>query len=233
MSHIEQSARIVNLFVLLALSVSSSECTEKVIPSSYTMQLLEGRAMAPVAGFIAQQRIEQFREYPYLYEGNLEEGLDIFEQLMNVPYSVAVVLYCNDEPVGYAAGMPLNFYLEYDLMESKEILAQRGVDSADYYYIADVIILPNHRGQSLVTHLFNELEMYAWDNGFEYMSLVCESYKRHPLKPVGYKELDGLWQVLGYEYAGFDIQGNWNTLQPIGAPVFQDHPLPYWVKKLQ
>ena len=65
-----------------------------------------GPAIAPIVGDLARLRVDVFRDWPYLYDGEPE-----YERRYLAKYargdSIVVAAYAGDEMVGAATGMPL------------------------------------------------------------------------------------------------------------------------------
>ncbi len=197
----------------------------------YHVRLLTGNAMQYMIPFIAQQRVDAYRGYPYLYEGNLSEGYELLEWHAQVPYATFAIAFHEDVPVGCALGIPFTLYGPH-FMGSVELFKSHGIDPDCFYYITDIIILEEHRGKSLATRLTECVETYSMSVGFGYVCFTSESHEHHPLKPEGYKELDALWAHLGYHKTNLVTYAAWNTIQVEGPSRVQDHPLPYWIKKV-
>lgn len=199
--------------------------------STYNLRLLTGKAIQEIIPFLVAQRIEMYREYPYLYEGSRTVEEECLQQFAQLPSSAVAIAYLDDEPVGFIIGASLADYDQH-FIGSIEAFKSNGKNPNEYYYFADVLILPAHKGKSLATRLFALFEEYCANLGFLYACFVSESHVEHPLKPIDYNEVDLIWQHYGYQKSNIKIYFSWNTIQPDGPAQEQLHELPYWIKKL-
>jgi GNAT superfamily N-acetyltransferase len=218
------------LFALVFLIPFANHTTNNA-DAAYEIRLLTGDVIREMLPFVATQRIGMYHTYPYLYEGSLAFELSDLDEFSRLPQSAIAVAYFDGEPVGFIVGAPLAGYDQH-FMGSIEAFENDGKDPKDYYYFADVLILPAHQGKSLATQLFKAFEAYCKNIGFSYACFVSEYYAEHPLKPSDYREVDLIWQHYGYQKSNIKIYVSWNTIQPVGPARQQLHELPYWIKKL-
>ena len=127
------------------------------------------------------------------------------------------------------AGTSLVDFAEH-YTESLAQFRKVGLNPEEYYYFSDVIIEKEHRGRSLSRKLFTFFEEYIGNLGFKKCSLAAESHDMHPCKPLDYWELSSLWMSLGYIKTPAYSSFTWNTIQPDGSTVCQEHILRYWIK---
>lgn len=219
------------LFLLAFWVPLASICLDDTPDTGYHIRLLMGDAIQEIIPFVITQRIDQYREYPYLYEGSIEEETESLRIFAQLPQSAVAVAYHEDKPVGFITGTPLIGY-GHHFEGSIQAFENDGKNPKDYYYFADVLILPEHQGKSLATRLFEIFEAHCRNLGFPYISFVSESHAEHPLKPADYKEVDLIWQHFGYQKTNIVIYISWNTIQSNDPSQDQAHELPYWIKML-
>ncbi len=197
----------------------------------YSIHVLIGTEVRSLIPFVAQQRIAIFREYPYLYEGNIDEEYRYLDWFSKLSQSAVAVAYVDNNPVGFITGTS---FVEFDahFNGSQDIFKAAGLNPEDYYYFSEVIVMPEHRGHNLCTQLFQALERVAHHQfGYTKGCFVTESHKEHPLKPKNYKELDPLWTALGYAKTSMAIHFRWTTIQPQGQAKEKEHSMHYWIKE--
>ncbi len=212
----------------LAICVYGNDNTQE----SYRTCILTGREIQEIIPFIAQQRIERYREYPSLYEGSMKDELELLHSYSKMVHSAVAIAYHNNDPIGFVTGVPLVEYDEH-FVGSCDLFKKNGKDPTGYYYFVDVIVLPAYQGKGVASRLLEEFECYCRELGFLYTCLVSESNAWQAHKPCNYREPDSLWKRLGYNKANLSIYFTWNTIQPNGVPQYQEHELPYWIKKLR
>jgi len=196
---------------------------------NYTLKLVTGSEQKQLISFIAQQRISSYREYPYLYEGNIEEETVYLSWLVALPHSAIAVAYLGSEPVGFVSGASCVDFDEH-FKGSIDIFKKAGLLPEAYYYFTDVIVAPEHRGHALGARLFGLIEQHAQSLGYSAGCCVTESHETHPLKPAHYKSIDSLLSNLAYKRSSMAIHFNWLTRQVHGDSIAQEHILTYWLK---
>lgn len=210
--------------ILCCINIKSAE-------DSYSIALFSGDTIQEILPFPQQMCLTYYREYPYLYEGTLEEQQAYHSWLSKLKHSAVAIAYYGNKPVGFLSGAAFIDFAEH-YTGSLTVFKNAGLDPAQYYYFADVIIEKEHRGHSLCKKLFAVLEQYAINLGYAKNCLVVESHATHPCKPADYRELGNLWIRLGYAESPATISFKWNTIQPDGTQERQEHPLRYWMKNL-
>lgn len=215
----------------LAISVLILSGMIQALPEGYSIELFV-KDIAPYLPFVAEQRIAVYREYPYLYDGKMDEEIAYLEWFSKLKHSAIVIAFYNNEPVGFITGTSLAAF-DFYYAGSVNLFNNAGLSYDTYYYFSDAIVLPEHRNKLLVTQMAQMLEEHADILGYTATCFVSESYESHPLKPEGYKELDGLFKKNGYSKTDMIITYNWPTLQIDGTDKMQIHPMNYWIKNLE
>jgi hypothetical protein len=204
--------------------------TTPLIASDYSIKVLTGAETQSLLPFVANLRINIFREYPYLYEGNFKEEMDDLEHCAQLLHNALAIAYYKNTPVGFLYGIPLTEFASHFENSVIDLFKNKDLDPAICYYFADIIILPEHRGNHLSSRLFTALENYAQEQGYLSGSFITESHDKHPLKPDNYKSLDPLWNSLNYNKTGLMSYGSWQTHQPDGSVSRQQHSADIWFK---
>lgn len=212
---------LISLFPLLSLAT---------LPEGYSVELFV-KDIAPYLPFVAEQRINAYKEYPYLYEGKMEEEISYLDWFSKLKHSAIVIAFYNDEPVGFITGTALSAFDEH-FKGSIDLFKNAGLPYATYYYISDAIVLPEHRNKLLVTQMAQLMEEHADILGYTATCFVCEHHESHPLKPENYKELDELFKKNGYSKTEMVVAYNWPTRQIDGGDKMQLHAMNYWIKQL-
>lgn len=197
--------------------------------SDYTIKIISKENVPSILHFVSELRIKFFRDYPYLYEGNLKEEMNYLNWFSKLQDTQIVVAYQGDKPIGFLTGTAFIDFNEH-FSGSTAIFKNAGLNPTDFYYFSEIIILPEHRGKNISKKLFKVLENYATQKGYKAACLVNESYSFHPLKPSNYKSLDSYFQHLGYHSTPLIIHYTWPTLQKDGSSSNQEHSLRYWIK---
>lgn len=198
--------------------------------SSYEMQLFDGQEVNKFVSYLAEQRVTHFAPYPYLYVASLEDDLPYSRLFFQCKDSAIIIVYYNNQPIGCITGVSCGDIYEY--YKDSITFFDPHPNLSDYYYIGDVIILPEHRNKGLCRQLFTMLEEHAKKMGYTKICLISESHEQHPLKPSSYLEYEVLWKKLGYDRMHAFMQSSWVTLQVDGSCKNQEHTLEFWHKGL-
>ncbi len=215
---------------LLCLFFSIPLCAMKQ-SDNYNLELLTGKDLESILPFVAQQRIELFREYPYLYEGNLTEEMNYLEWFAKLPHTAMAVAYHDKQPVGFVSGTSFKDF-DTHFKGSCDVFLKADLKPEEYYYITEGIVVPEHRGNALALKLSALIEGYAKKIGFTKGCFVDESHDKHPLKPANYYSLETAFKKAGYIKSPLSIKFNWVTRQVAGQARDQEHELYYWMKNI-
>lgn len=202
-----------------------------LLAQEYSFKLFTGKDVQAIVPFIAQQRVSEFREYPYLYEGNIAEDTEHCQWFAQLPHSAVAVAYLAGKPVGFISSTS---FADFDVhfKGSIALFENNGLDPHNFIYIPEAIIMPEHRGKSLTEKLHALIEKHAKSLGYKGICFAEESHDKHPLKPATYKGLEGLFLRAGYTKTQMIIKFPWLTIQPDGSLKDEDHELCYWIKNL-
>lgn len=190
------------------------------------VRALTGAAVGEVLDDLARLRIAVFRDWPYLYDGDLDYERD-YLQAYQSPGAVVVAAYDGARMIGAATGAPM----EDHAGDFAAAFAARPEPLEQIFYCAESVLLPEYRGHGLGHAFFDGREAQARALGRSY-SAFCRVVRPddHPLHPQGYRPLDGFWRKRGYAplpgvVAGFD----WKD---IGDSTPTRKPLQFWMKTL-
>lgn len=189
-------------------------------------RILTGDAVAGALDDLARLRIGVFRDWPYLYDGDVDYERDYLTAYQS-PGAVVVAAYDGTRMVGAATGAPM----EHHAGDFAAAFAARAEPLDQIYYCAESVLLPEYRGHGLGHAFFDGREAQARALGRRY-SAFCSVIRPadHPLRPAEYRPLDGFWRKRGYAplpgvIAGFD----WKD---IGEAAQTRKSLQFWMKSL-
>lgn len=194
---------------------------------SLSFQTHVGEAVSDLIPALAQLRIEVFRDWPYLYDGDAEYEAGYLQAYAANPRAVVVTARAAGKIVGAATGMPLADHAD----SFANALAGQAVNEADVFYCAESVLLPAHRGQGAGHAFFDAREAMAQDLGSKW-SMFCGVVRPvdHPARPVGYRPLDGFWRKRGYApLRGGIAHFSWRDVGEEGETM---KPLQVWLKAL-
>lgn len=191
-------------------------------------QTFIGPAIAEHLPALARLRIEVFREWPYLYEGNEAEEQTHLAAFQSSPDAALVVAFHSDEPVGCSTCLPLAY-------ESEHIRAPfeaRGWDVRRFCYFGESVLRNTYRGQGIGVAFFAAREAHARTLPGVDFACFCgvrrdEADRR---KPENFVKLDAFWRHRGYApLEGIACIMTWPEL---GSSERVAHTLDFWAKPL-
>ena len=192
------------------------------------IEYLEGEEIGQRLEQIAALRLQVFSEWPYLYDGTMEEERACLRFYLKAPQALAIVLLDGDEVVGLSTAMPLTD-------ESPRLQApfiEQGFDIGRVFYLAESILLPAYRGRGLYRHLFEARERHARNCGPYEWAAFCTVVREtdHDLRPAEYQSLEPIWAHFGYTRRD-DLIAYYPWKQ-VDEPEETDKPLVFWLKPL-
>lgn len=160
------------------------------------IRLLRGAEIEPHIDDLARLRIQVFREFPYLYDGDMEYEADYLDTYARSGRSLVVLALDDGKVVGASTGLPL---VDVATQFQQPFLAQ-GRDPASVYYFGESVVLPAYRGRGLGVRFFIERESYAHKLAeFDHCAFCAvERPGAHPRRPADYKPLHGFWRNRGF-----------------------------------
>lgn len=169
---------------------------------------------------LARLRIEVFAAWPYLYEGDRAYEARYLSAFAASPGAVVVAARDGQgRMVGAATAAPLADHAA----EFAAPFATAGLDPADYFYLAESVLLPGHRGQGAGRTFFEMREAAGRAQGFD--RAVFASVIRpedHPARPTSYVPLDAFWRRLGYRpLDGLKAEFSWRDIGEADETVKQ------------
>lgn len=185
---------------------------------------LTGEALEAALDDLARLRIAVFRDWPYLYEGDLD-----YEARYLASYrgerAILVAAREGGRIVGAATGMPLPDHDDAAQMEGLPVPAR------DVFYLAESVLLPQFRGRGTGHAFFEHREAHARDLGFRHAAFCAvQRPEDHPARPDGHRPLDGFWRGRGYEpVEGAGATFSWTD---VGEADETPHRLQLWMRAL-
>ncbi|MDU8942160.1 GNAT family N-acetyltransferase [Ovoidimarina sediminis] len=181
-------------------------------------------ALLPV---LARLRIRVFRDWPYLYDGDLDYEERYLSTFAKSAGAIVVLARDGNEIVGAATGVPLG---EHDPAFASPLVAA-GYDPGDIFYCAESVLLPDYRGLGAGHAFFDQREAAARAQGCKYSSF-CAVIRSpdHPARPPEYRPLDSFWKKRGYTpIANTIVHYTWRDL---GGSSETEKPMQVWIKSL-
>jgi GNAT superfamily N-acetyltransferase len=192
------------------------------------LECLSGDKLIAYIPVLAALRIQVFRDFPYLYDGDLAYEQAYLQTYIEAPDSVIVLAFDGDKVVGASTGLPL----EYETDEVKQPFIHAGYDVDKVFYCGESVLISTYRGQGVGVAFFEHREAHARAiGGFEY-SCFCgvQRPENHPARPMDFVPLDNFWRKRGYDkHPELNTRFSWKELDEINESL---KPMTFWMKHL-
>ena len=113
-----------------------------------------GPALAQYIPELARLRIEVFRDFPYLYDGDYHYEEKYLQTYVNTPESVIVLALDGEKVVGASTALPMKFETE----ELKRPFIEQGYNLDDVFYCSESVLNKDYRGLGLGVRFFEQRE---------------------------------------------------------------------------
>ncbi len=194
----------------------------------FTLKLFQGTEMNSVFPELAKLRIQIFRDFPYLYEGDLEYEKKYLKRYSNSSRGFLAALYdADNNMIGAATALPLSD--EEEFVQNPFLKSKLPIH--EIFYFGESVLLPEYRGQGLGHVFFDEREKFSLSFSDYKITTFCAVQRSsdHPLRPTHYKPLNEFWEKRGYkiqpelqsEFSWADLDSKNETLKK----------MQYWIKR--
>ncbi|MCB1362394.1 MAG: GNAT family N-acetyltransferase, partial [Rhodobacteraceae bacterium] len=189
------------------------------------VQPLTGPALDAVLDDVARLRIAVFRDWPYLYDGDLDYERRYLAPYRDNPRAVVAGAFQGDRLVGAATGTPMEDHAD----DFAAPFAATGIALSDIFYCAESVLLPQFRGQGVGHRFFDIREAQARKLGRRHVAFCSvQRPADHPARPAGYRPLDAFWRARGYApVPGVIASFRWRDL---GDSMESAKPLQFWMR---
>jgi GNAT superfamily N-acetyltransferase len=191
------------------------------------IEALTGEALDAALDDVARLRIRVFRDWPYLYDGDLEYERGYLETYRTSDAAILVGAFDGTRLVGAATGTPMADHAD----DFAAAFDGTGLALNDIFYCAESVLLPEYRGRGVGHRFFDLREAHGRVLGAK-VSAFCGVVRPldHPLRPDGYRPLDGFWRKRGY--APMDGAVAWFSWKDVGQTEATRKPLQVWTRAL-
>lgn len=185
-----------------------------------------GRALEAHLDAVAALRIAVFRDWPYLYDGDVDYERDYLAAYAASADSICVLAFDGERIVGASTGLPL----ADDTAAFRAPFETAGIDPARVFYFGESVLLPEYRGHGLGHVFFDRREAHARALGRFDITAFCavDRDPDDPRRPRGHRELHAFWRGRGYaQQPGMTMRLDWKEL---GHDAESSHALTFWTR---
>tara|TARA_R110002110_G_scaffold415856_3_gene658448 strand:- start:25139 stop:25726 length:588 start_codon:yes stop_codon:yes gene_type:complete len=175
---------------------------------------------------LAALRIEIFKEYPYLYQGDLDYELTYLKTYLNSLETNIVLVKDEDKIIGYSTAIPLIF----ESAACQKPFIENNFALEKYFYLGESILLPEYRNRGVYRKFFEEREMAAKEYGCSITTFCAIHREKNDVRrPKEYSSLNPVWQYFGYKKNKLWTEFSWVE---IGQKDETINRMLFWEKKI-
>lgn len=175
---------------------------------------------------VARLRIEVFRDYPYLYEGDAAYEANYLRTYSASPESVIVIAFDGEQVVGASTAVPLR----HEMDEIKQPFIAHNIDPQQVFYLGESVLRRRYRGRGIGVRFFQEREAHARSIGDFRWCAFCavERPVDDRRRPADFVPLDEFWNKRGYfKHPELRTALAWRELD---EPAQSPKPMVFWMK---
>lgn len=192
------------------------------------IEVLHGAQIQPWIAALATLRIAVFREWPYLYAGDLQYEAEYLQTFVRSPSSVLVLARSGDAVIGCSTALPLGD-------ETPNVQApfrDAGIALASVCYFGESVLLPQWRGQGIGHRFFDARETHARSLTGISLTAFCavERAADDPRRPAAARSLHAFWSARGYQRQP-QLSASMDWLE-LGDTQPSTHTLTCWTRQL-
>ncbi|AHX13745.1 GNAT family acetyltransferase [Dyella jiangningensis] len=187
-----------------------------------------GQGVRPYLDALARLRIRVFRDYPYLYDGDMSYEHRYLEAYSRSRRSAFVLALDGDEVVGCSTGIPL----ADEVAAIQQPFVERGMLLGEVFYFGESVLLPAYRGQGIGHRFFDLRESHARQQGGFRWTAFCavERAPHDPRRPGDHRANDPFWTKRGYRRQDdMFCTLDWTEIDAVEPSA---HRLRFWLRSL-
>ncbi len=192
------------------------------------LETFVGAALHPHLPALARLRVEVFRDWPYLYDGNLNAERVDTGPIATSAGAALVAAFDGDDVVGCSTCLPLADESEYMTAP----FAAAGLNPAHFCYFSESLLRPAYRGQGIGVAFFERREAQARALAGVTIAAFCAVRRPpdHPLRPADARPLDEFWRHRGFvPLPEVVVRMRWKQ---VDTEDRVDNALDVWAKRL-
>ena len=185
-----------------------------------------GVALTQFIPELARLRIEVFRDFPYLYDGDYDYEKKYLQTYIDTPESVIVLAFDREKVVGASTALPM----KYETNQLKQPFLDQDYNLDDVFYCSESVLNKDYRGLGLGVRFFEQREAHAEVlGGFKFITFCCvERPLDHPRRSADYVPLDKFWNKRGYfKHPELKTTYTWKDLDELQETP---KPMTFWLK---
>lgn len=203
--------------------------------SPISVKELSGQQITLFIRDIGQAIRDVYKEWPYLYEGTVEEQEEyVQKRYIDRPDSVVCAAFDQKQLIGLAMGVPLCDAPAHYLTPFISDNLCMGMPLKDIFYWGELIVRPECRQKGIAKQLCNQLENHIITKGYKAIAFCTverpTDFHLNNLKPENHFSPDSRWGDFGFtKHEDLTFKGEWRLVEESEE---SKHHMVYWFKKL-
>ncbi len=192
-----------------------------------TISRLKGKQIHPYIDNLAELRIEIFKEYPYLYEGNFDYERNYLKTYTASDEAILILVQDVQKVVGASTAIPLMF----ETTECQKPFEENGFNLSEVFYFGESVLLSSYRNKGVYRHFFQEREACARAYGSKIAAFCAvERDPQDTRRPTDYIPLNDVWEYFGYQkHTNLCAYYEWLEINHVKST---SKPMIFWTKHL-
>lgn len=191
-----------------------------------TVRTVTGQDILPYLPDLARLRISVFRDWPYIYDGEVAHEEQYLRTYVHAPGAAIILAEAADQKiVGAATCLPMPAATP----NIRQPFIDAGWDVSKIFYFGESVLLKAYRGRGIGVKFFSAREAQAT----EFETVTFCSVQRpatHPLRDPDYTPLDSFWAHRGYtKRAELACRMKWRD---VNATEETEKTLVFWTRSL-
>lgn len=196
--------------------------------SSTSIEVLKGSEAIPYLNKLMEIRLLFYRDYPYLYDGSIEDEENYLRIWSNSENTLLVVAKRNDKVVGVIIGLPFSESPE----ENKQAFQNLETSPEDLFYLGDNIVIQELKVGNVQKQMYHQFERAVKQLKKYKEIVVCEIERdvNDPKKIANDTFYEFSWNAQGFIREPNQIVNF--TWKEIGDSKISNHHMVFWRKPL-
>lgn len=188
---------------------------------------LRNTEIVPHLETLGRLRLQVFREFPYLYDGTMEDEQHYLRAYATAPSSLIVLAFAGGEAIGATTCVRMS---DAD-GAFRGCFDEAGISTEAICYFGESVLLPGFRGRGIGKTFFQRRLEHAKNLGASTAAFCAvDRPERHPMRPTEYRPLDEFWKSLGFmKHPELQAQFTWKE---VGESIESPKTLTFWLKPL-
>lgn len=163
----------------------------------FEIEIIDGPGVVQALDRLAELRVHVFREFPYLYDGDMDYEREYLRSYAESSNAFVVIVKVEGRVVGAASAIPM----EEEIASVTTPFLDAGLDPESIVYFGESLLLRDFRGHGVGVRFFTERENWARSLGGRKMVAFCNVLRDegHPRRPPTWQPLNGFWRRRGFE----------------------------------